>query len=275
MCLLVLGWRAHPRWRIVVAANRDEFHGRAATAAAVWPDAPHLLGGRDRQAGGTWLAIGRDRRFGIVTNYRERAQPQPGAPSRGALIPGYLVAAAGAGGFLESLAGDAARYSGFNLLLGDAESLWFASNRGAPFARPLDPGIHGLSNHTLDTPWPKLLRVRAGFEAALATHGGSAGDLRAALLAILADRTRQPPGSSPDTGSGLSAEWEHVLSSAFVHHPEYGTRCSTVLLLGHDGSAEFIERRFDAAGEPAGDAEWRLNPGEWPVCGNPSHAPRL
>jgi uncharacterized protein with NRDE domain len=265
MCLLVLAWRVHPRYRAIVAANRDEFHARAAAAAAPWPDAAGILAGRDLQGGGTWLGVGRDRRFGIVTNYREHVRPRPRAPSRGGLIPAWLGAEQPPGGFLAALEAEAPGYSGFNLLLADAEELWFASNRADVFARPLRPGIHGLGNHTLDTPWPKLQRVRSGFEAALEAAKGPAAALGEALLSILADRERQPPDRLRDTGSGLAPEWEHVLSSPFVLHPEYGTRCSTVLLIGADGSVDMLERRFDAGGERTGESEWRLNPGEWPL----------
>jgi uncharacterized protein with NRDE domain len=260
MCLLVLAWRAHPRYRLVVAANRDEFHDRAAAPLAPWPPPARILAGRDLRAAGTWLALDPARRFGVVTNYREAQRPRPGAPSRGDLIPQFLAGSASAAEFFEQLQRRAAAYSGFNLLLADRDALWYGSNRTAPFARQLPPGVHGLSNELLDTPWPKLVRVRHAFEAWL---WGPTGQSTAALFAMLADRTQSAPDSAlPE--SGLPLELERVLSAPFVLHPAYGTRCSTVLLLDDTGAGSFIERRFDANGAPSGETEYQLNPGEWP-----------
>ena len=260
MCLLVLAWRAHPRYRLVVAANRDEFHDRAAAPLAPWPPPAQILAGRDLRAGGTWLALDRARRFGVVTNYREAQRPRAGAPSRGDLIPQFLTGGASAAEFFVRLESKAAAYSGFNLLLADREALWYGSNRTAPFARQLPPGVHGLSNELLDTPWPKLLRVRQTFEAWLRK---SPAQSTAALFAMLADRTQSAPDSAlPE--SGLPPELERVLSAPFVLHPVYGTRCSTVLLLDGADAVSFIERRFDANGTQSGETEYQLNPGEWP-----------
>jgi uncharacterized protein with NRDE domain len=260
MCLLVLAWRAHPRYRLVVAANRDEFHERPAAPLAPWPPGGEVLAGRDLRAGGTWLALDHARRFGVVTNFRELQRPQAGAPSRGNLIPRFLTGTHGAGEFFGVLEREAADYSGFNLLLADSDSLWYGSNRAAPFARPLDAGVYGLSNELLDTPWPKLLRVRRGFEAWLADP---AAQSVTPLFELLLDRT-QAAGNARPRESGLPRELEQVLSAPFVLHPSYGTRCSTVLLLQNDGGFYLGERRFDAHGEAAGETEFRLNAGEWP-----------
>jgi uncharacterized protein with NRDE domain len=260
MCLLVLAWRAHPRYRLVVAANRDEFHDRAAAPLAPWPPPAQILAGRDLRAGGTWLALDRARRFGVVTNYREAQRPRAGAPSRGDLIPQFLAGSASAAKFFEQLEAKVTAYSGFNLLLADRDALWYGSNRTAPFARQLPPGVHGLSNELLDTPWPKLLRVRHAFEAWLRA---SAAPSTAALFAMLADRTQSAAdGALPE--SGLPLELERVLSAPFVLHPLYGTRCSTLLLVDDAGAVSFIERRFDASGTQSGESEYQLNPGEWP-----------
>lgn len=292
MCLLVLAWRVHARYRLVVAANRDEFHARAAAPLAKWPPPRDLLAGRDLRSQGTWLGIDRERRFGVVTNFRELQPARPTAPSRGQLVPDYLGARhretpakppheialdaatersplsktrnfAGtpvrAADFLAALEPGAAAWSGFNLLLSDADSLWYASNRTVPFARELRPAVYGLANESLDTPWPKLQRVRSGFEAWLQeAHAGAEG-----LFALLADRTpaRDPP--EPHTGA-LPREWARALSAPFVLHPEYGTRCSTVLLLEADGRLQLTERRFDPAGRLSGETEFRLQPAEWP-----------
>lgn len=255
----MLAWRAHPRYPLVVAANRDEFHDRPAAALAPWPPPQSFLAGRDLRAGGTWLALDRARRFGVVTNFRDLQPPKPGAPSRGELIPHYLSQGAGPAHFFAALAPRADSYSGFNLLLADGESLWYGCNRAQPFARALPPGVYGLSNGFLDTPWPKLERVRAAFRAWL---GGPAADT-GGLLALLADRTRVADDALlPETG--VPRDWERVLSSPFVLHPDYGTRSSTVLLLSADGHALIRERRFDPRGRASGDTEFALKPGDWP-----------
>jgi uncharacterized protein with NRDE domain len=260
MCLLVLAWRCNAHYRLVVAANRDEYHEREAAPLAKWPPPAELLAGRDLRAQGTWLGIDRERRFGVVTNFRELQRTPAGAPSRGDLIPSYLGAASGAAAFFTALAERAQQYSGFNLLLADADSLWYGSNRATPFARELPPGVYGLSNELLDTPWPKLQRVRAGFESWLhaAQPAGSAE-----LFALLADHT-PTEGPLPGDAGGLPPEWQRALSAPFVLHPKYGTRCSTVLLLAPDGALDLIERRFDAQGNALGDTAFHPRAGEWP-----------
>jgi uncharacterized protein with NRDE domain len=260
MCLLVLAWQAHPRYRLVVAANRDEYHARPAQALHRWPD-PDILGGRDVRASGAWLALDAARRFGVVTNFRELQSTRAGAPSRGELIPRYLGGRAGAAEYFAQLAVRADAYSGFNLLLADADSLWYGSNRAPGFARALPPGVYGLSNQLLDTPWPKLLRVRRGFEAWLGEAAGEA----AGLFAILNDHTQAADEAAPTLQSGLPPEWERVLSAPFVLNPEYGTRCSSVVLLEPSGRLYFAERRFTAGGDPAGQTEYQLNTNEWPA----------
>lgn len=271
MCLLVLAWQAHPRYRLIVAANRDEFHDRPAAPLGCWPPPAAILAGRDLRAGGTWLGVDRRRRFGIITNYRELQAAPANAPSRGGLIPRYLGEKGGAGEFLGSLAPEAAGYGGFNLLLADENSLWYGSNRVTPFAQQLTPGVHGLSNEHLDAPWPKLLRVRAGFEAWLrrsveqsadGTAPESAVD-RATLFALLDDRT---PAAEAHTGPvEVPPQWERPLSAPFVLHPQFGTRCSTVVLIEASGVLRIAERRFDRDGHRAGDTEYRLEPGQWPA----------
>ncbi|HVN46380.1 MAG TPA: NRDE family protein [Steroidobacteraceae bacterium] len=267
MCLLVLAWRYHARYRLVLAANRDEFHDRDAAPLARWPAPADIIAGRDLRSGGTWLGIDRRRRFGVVTNYRELQPPLPAAPSRGALIPAYLAgcsaeaaAAAGPAEFFAGLEEPARRYSGFNLLLGAADSLWYGSNRSAPFARALPPGLYGLANESLDTPWPKLERVRAGLQMWL--HGGAAAGTEG-LFALLADRTEAQLAQDTSTG-GLPRAWARALSAPFVLHPQYGTRCSTVLLIESGGGVHMIERRFDRAGQVSGQSEFHLRPQEWP-----------
>lgn len=262
MCLAVVAWRAHPRYRLIVAANRDEFHERPAASAALWPEAPQMFAGRDLQAGGTWFGVDRQRRFGVVTNFRDLARPRKGAPSRGRFIPDFLGGTKSAADFLRSVELDAPAYAGFSLLLADASELRYASNRAEPFSQALTPGIYGLSNHLLDTPWPKLLRIKASLNGWLRRLDADtarpqlAPDVEA-LFAMLADR--QQSATAAELHSELPPEWAAALSSPFVNHGGYGTRCSTLLLVSDDGALQFHERRFDAAGERSGDSEFRLD----------------
>jgi uncharacterized protein with NRDE domain len=260
MCLWVLAWRIHARYRLVVAANRDEYHARAAAALGPWKEPPGMIGGQDLQALGAWFAVDRQRRCGIVTNFREFGRRRRSAPSRGGLIPGYLAAGQSPADYLGGLETDAPGYAGFNLLLSDRDSMWYASNRADQFARELPPGIYGLSNEFLDTPWPKLVRVRERFAALLGSAQSAdrrvlAGD----LFAALADREPAPAESLPP--SSLAPELARKLSAPFVLDPTYGTRCSTVLTISYDDALLIAERRFDAHGDPAGESEYALNGG--------------
>ena len=211
---------------------------------------------RDLAARGAWFAVDQRRRFGIVTNFREFGRPRRSAPSRGGLSPGYLGHDAPPETWLRNLETDAPGYAGFNLLLGDAGSLWYASNRADQFARELPPGIYGLSNEFLDTPWPKLVRVRERFTGLLATPATHADALIEPLLDMLADRETAPAESLPS--GDLSPEWARKLSAPFVLDPQYGTRCSTILTVD-DQDLRLVERRFDSAGRVSGQSEHRLN----------------
>ena len=247
MCLLVLAWMTHPRYRLVVAANRDEFHDRPAAPLAWWSEDGRVLAGRDLRAGGTWMGVTRAGRFGVVTNFRElEAPPVADAPSRGRLVPEFLAGADQPAAFVDRLNGAAARFAGFNLLVGDARELHYVSNRDSGGPRALEPGLYGLSNHQLDTPWPKLVKTRERFAAALEQRDLEAG----ALFELLDDREPAAGDSMPD--SGLPPEWERALSAPFVLNERYGTRCSTVVLAGHDGHTIAAERRFDSAGRQSG-----------------------
>jgi uncharacterized protein with NRDE domain len=253
MCLLVFAWNHHPRYRLIFAGNRDEFHDRPAAPMAWWDDRPQILAGRDLQAGGTWLAVSRRGRFGVVTNFRDLQRPVPGAPSRGLLISNYLSGEAGARGYMNELVTTATEYGGFNLLLADEHAMVYGSNRSAELSRVLAAGVHGLSNHLLDTPWPKLELTRRRFKELIAAREPSS----AALFDMLADRTPTQDDLLPDTGVG--PEWERLLSSPFIVSKRYGTRCSTVLLMERDGRIEIRERRFDGAGRISGTSEFEFH----------------
>ncbi|HZF27216.1 MAG TPA: NRDE family protein [Steroidobacteraceae bacterium] len=258
MCLLVFAWNVHPRYRLIFAGNRDEFHDRPTAPMAWWAEPQRILAGRDLQAGGTWLGLSKRGDFGVVTNYRELQRPTPGMPSRGGLITNYLNSSLPSARFLADLGAEADQYAGFNLLLADSERMHYASNRAEPFARALQAGVHGLSNHLLDTSWPKLARTRASFETLIATPEPALED----LLSMLADREAAPDHLLPDTGIGL--DWERLLSAPFIVDDRYGTRCSTVLRIGLEGSVQVRERRFDRQGRTTGEDafEWRAEHAE-------------
>lgn len=240
MCLIVVGWRAHPDFPLVVAANRDEFLARPAAPAHWWTDLPEVLAGRDLEAGGTWMGLTRGGRFAALTNYRDPARHRPGAPSRGALVRDCLAAHHDAEATLRDIAGISAGYAAFNLLVSDGRGLGIHESTTGEVRR-LEPGIYGLSNHLLDTPWPKVGRARDAFAAALGTLPDDA-----ALLALLRDDTQAPDELLPSTG--VSRDWERWLSSAFIRAPGYGTRCSTVILVDRDGAASFREWTWDERG---------------------------
>jgi uncharacterized protein with NRDE domain len=254
MCLLVFAWRSHPRYRLIFAGNRDEFHDRPAAPMQWWKDAPAILAGRDLKAGGTWLGLSRNGRFGVVTNYRDLQRPVPGAPSRGELVSQWLNAAQAPLAFVQGLESNSRAYAGFNLLVADDEQMAYGANRAPEFARVLQPGIYGLSNHLLDTPWPKLTRTRARFER-IVSH---AEPTLAELEEMLADR--EPTADSQLPQTGLPPERERLLSAPFIVDPQYGTRCTTVVLVEHRGHVQVRERRFDPAGRMTGMEDFAFEP---------------
>jgi uncharacterized protein with NRDE domain len=229
----------------VLAANRDEFHGRPAEPLHWWPDEPAVLAGRDLQAGGTWLGLSRSGRFATVTNYRERQAVKTGLESRGALVADFLTGDADAAGFIDSIDGD--RYAGFSLLAGDGNELWYVSNRGdGPDKLP--PGVYGLSNASLDTPWFKLVRSRDALRDLVAAGPIDLDE----LMHILADRQRAPEASLDSTD--LPLEFARAISSPFIVAPDYGTRCTSALTWSRSGEVRISERRFDADGRNAGES---------------------
>ncbi len=239
MCLAVVALDAHPAYIAVVVANRDEFHAREARPAHWWPEG--FLAGRDLAGGGTWLGVARRGRWAFLTNVREPERRDPAAPTRGALVTQVLASPETIPAVLAAILQQAFLYNGFNLLAGDRAKAAWCSNR-ARKPQPLARGVHGISNAALDTPWPKVVGTKA-----VVTDWCAAGERDpAALFAALARREVASDDVLPRTG--VSLEWERRLSAPFIVGPEYGTRCSTVILLGRDGEASFEERAFDPAG---------------------------
>jgi len=248
VCLILFCVEAHPTYRLILGANRDEFYERPTAPLAWWDDAAaspaapfSILGGRDRRGGGTWMGITRAGRFAALTNFRDPASNLSDAPSRGALVKNFLAGRASPQAYLADIARSGAAYNGFNLLIGDGKALYYYSNRHPGAGKAIQlvlPGVHGLSNRFLDTPWPKVAR---GKKAMARLCGGGRIDPEA-MLDLLADRVRAPDDLLPDTGVGM--EWERILSPIFIGSPTYGTRSSSVLLIGADGKVEFVERTF-------------------------------
>jgi uncharacterized protein with NRDE domain len=280
VCLVLVALNAHPRLPLVIAANRDEFHSRNAEPAQWWKE--DVLAGRDLAGGGTWFGVGRKGRWALVTNFREGVPRDPAAPSRGQLVIRALTADDAPLVCSAAIARDGSRYHGFNLLAGDVriahrshspaehgktgESLRYepaaayASNRSSG-AIALTRGIYGLSNHLLDTPWPKVVRSKARLAAALRPDAPNV----AALFEMLADRQRAEASTLPSTG--LTSRWEELLSSPFIVDAQYGTRCSTVLMVDVDGRVTFVERSFDTEGKIVGEVAE-----EFAVGSAPKHA---
>lgn len=253
MCLILFAWKVSAEFPLVVAANRDEFHSRPTAGAGFWEDQPAILAGRDLEGRGTWLGLDRSGRFAAVTNFRDASPVPSGAASRGLLASGFLEGAESPGAFAAQVASAGDAYRGFNFLAGDREELWWVSNRGSG-ARPLAPGVYGLSNHLLDTPWPKVTRGKRRLQGVL----GLAPALEP-LLEILADTAAADDADLPDTGVG--SERERLLSAARIVSPDYGTRCSSALVIGADGRVRFAERAFapDGAGLDTLRYEFSLN----------------
>lgn len=237
MCSIFLAYGMHSRYRLIVAANRDEFFDRPTEPAGFWRDRPTVLAGRDLRGGGTWLGLGARQRFAAVTNFRDPTA-ETGHRSRGGLVADFIAGEEDPSVFLDRAAGEGEDYSGFNLVVADANELWYFSNRGAEPKR-LPPGVYGLSNHLLDTPWPKVARGKARLTELLAGDGVTTES----LFDLLADDAQAVDGDLPDTGVGI--ERERVLSPIFIRTPIYGTRSATIVLIDHQGEGSLTERTFE------------------------------
>ena len=251
MCLLAFAWRVHRGFPLILVGNRDEFHDRSAEPAHWWTSPEGILAGRDLQAGGSWLGLNRGGRFAVVTNYREPGVVTSGRRSRGELVVDFLSSSATTEEWMDELAEHLDEYGGFNLVIGDGNQLHYLTNRGEG-RRSLEPGIYGLSNRRLDTPWPKVVAARSGLRQLI-------DDDRVdpkSLFDLLSDRTPAPDDQLPLTGVPL--EWERALSASFIDGPEYGTRASTVVRIDTEDAIEFEERRFGPNAVFAGTSRFSL-----------------
>jgi uncharacterized protein with NRDE domain len=244
MCLIAFAWRAHPRYELALVANRDEFHARPAAPAAFDPERPDVYGGRDLQAGGSWLQVSARGRLAAVTNVRTGLRNAAAPRSRGALVHDFVRGVGPAGDFVASLAAGAAGHGPFNLLAWDGDALAFASNHPRATHHPVEPGLHAMSNGAFDAPWPKSGQATAALARWLdspASAGTPDAAAVASLFDALADPSPAPDTALPETGVGLALE--RALSPVFVRGVAYGTRCSSIVLVAA-AAITFIERRY-------------------------------
>lgn len=251
MCLIMFAHNIRADLPLVLLANRDEYLARPTRSAAPWPEAAGMVAGRDLAGGGTWFGVSADGRWAAITNVREGERTPAGAPSRGWLVRDFLQGNASPENFAAELVPRMADYAGFNLLLGNIGGVWYVSNR-EPAPLQLPPGLYGLSNGRLDTPWPKVERGKAGLAALLGEQHPSAEQ----GFRLLAAGNTFPDHYLPATGVPL--EWERALSATFIATPTYGTRCSTILLGTAGGELLLIERSFAGSPERWSQCRYRL-----------------
>ncbi|WP_173202461.1 NRDE family protein [Geobacter sp. SVR] len=249
MCLIVFALEYHPKYRLVLAANRDEYFDRPTIPAGYWPDNPSILAGRDLQSGGTWLGVTTTGRLAAVTNYRDTKWHVENPPSRGLLVAEYLSGNMSPPEYLENLKTRGHRYDGFNLLFGDSSGIFYYSNRGEA-ENVVSPGIHGLSNHLLDTPWPKVTSAKKRFEALLNKDTEEPEE----FFAVLADGAPFPDDTLPETGVGIKRE--RFLSSIFMTSRTYGTCFTTLLFIDRENGLRFVERSHDPQRSSSATAEF-------------------
>jgi len=265
MCLILFAYRVVPGAPLIVAANRDEYFARPAAPAALWADHPEILAGRDLSAGGTWLGVSTTGRFAALTNFRNPADHRRDAPSRGELVKAFLTGRMSAESYVHGLAREAEAYNGFCLLVGDGDHLFFYSNR-AEVPLKVQPGVHGLANDLLDTPWAKVVKGRAGLER-LTGSPFSIDD----HLALLDDMVPADERDLPQVG--VDIERERRLSSLRILSALYGTRCSTVVRITSAGAIDFAERSYRTDGEIAGEVRYRLPLEQIPAAATRVSAP--
>lgn len=256
MCLILFANEANSRYRLVLAANRDEFYSRPTAPAAFWEEAPDVLAGKDLKSGGSWMGVTRSGKIAAITNFRGPGKMWEDAPSRGNLVSKFLISDESPDVFIDKLCTQARNYNGFNLLLGSAEELWWYSNRYDKPPHMITPGIHGLSNHLLDTPWPKVRRGKRALEHLLV---GEKEITPEQVFSILEDHSPAADAELPDTAVGLALE--RMLSAPFIRSQDYGTRSSTVLLIERTGDLTFVERNFNPTDESQAVRRYEFNIG--------------
>ena len=242
MCLIIFSWHPEASHPLVLTANRDETYNRPTRSVHVWEDYPEIIGGRDEKCRGSWLAINRQGKFAAVTNFRE-IPTAPTKQSRGHLVSDFLIRNIPAKDYLYEVQLQDTSYAGFNLLVGDSTGLFYHSNRRQG-VQVLKPGTYGLSNHLLDTPWPKVKKAKAGFSRIMSAHQGNPPTN--ALLSLMTDHSLPSDRLLPDTGVGL--EKERFLASCFIKSDDYGTRNTTILKMSLKGDFIWNEQIFGIQG---------------------------
>lgn len=253
MCLLAMSYRAHPGYDLVLITNRDEYFERPAEEAHFWKDSPDLLAGRDVKSGGTWMGISRTGKFGLITNFRDPTRHRSDALSRGTLVSDFLKSSDSVSEYLKRVSSESFRYNDFNLMLGTREQILYFSSVERRTAE-LRHGIYGMSNHLLETPWPKVLRAKSRLNEILSSSVGVLS--KETLFSVLAESQTAADRDLPETGVGL--ERERALSSIFITVPGYGTRCSTVLLIDSQGKVTFSERSYSADRKTSRTVDFRF-----------------
>ena len=247
MCLIVIGYNYHPGYKLIFAANRDEFYQRPSSSADFWNDEPSLLAGKDLKEGGTWCGITRNGRFAAITNYRDMKSIKKDALSRGTIVTDFLLGTSSPEFYSKGLKDNADLYNGYGLIFGDKSGLYFFSNLAKKLIK-IETGIHGLSNHLLNTPWFKVIKGKGLLKKAIDKKDNFVDD----LFLMLSDKTLSPENELPDTG--LTKEIEKSISSIFVETPDYGTRSSTVILIDKNDNVTFIEKSLDGQTK-----KWTIN----------------
>ena len=237
MCLIVFANNVHPKYKFIFAANRDEFYNRPSSQANFWKENSEILAGRDLQAGGTWMGITKKGKFAAITNFRDLKNHRNDAPSRGKLTVDFLANNIHPEEYYGFLKSDLNKFNGFNLILGNIDELYYFSNKNEALKK-LEPGIHGISNALLNTPWPKVEKSKKQLEALFGQNEIHPNE----VMNILYDKNKADDDDLPDTGVGI--ELERMLSPVFIKSEKYGTRCSNVVLVDRDNTVSFIEKSY-------------------------------
>jgi len=252
MCLLLIAYKRHPNYKLIVAANRDELHERPTEPAHFWTEDNSLLAGKDLKENGTWMGITKNGRFAALTNYRDMSSIKADAPTRGKLVSNFLLGKTETADYHKILLTKAKLYNGYNLIIGNVDNLFYFSNISMEFKK-LEVGIYGLSNHLLDTPWPKVTKAKREFTQILENEQPSEEE----IFSLLYDSTKFPKKDLPKTG--LSKEMEMLVSPIFTVTEKYGTRSSTVILINNDNTISFTEKSFDAKKEDFNRSHFSFN----------------